>query len=1053
MEHYELEIPGLELGSLVGQGAHSVVFRARRGATQCAVKIPRNRGILRPEQRSAFLREAAIAARVSDSRLPKIYESGVVDDCPFIVMEFMEGTTLAMELGTMRLTSEQARQMGGDIAGALNTLHQKQILHRDVKPQNILVGSDGGARLVDYGISKKMTEDKVLVEQTSLTGTLQYAAPEQTGVVTRPVDYRADLYALGIVLYEALSGRLPFVAMDMAELLRQHAFQDPPSLRSLRSEISPAFACIIHKLLMKDPDDRYQSAAALAEDLKNLEKLDELEVGVLQDSLGSFDSRFRNFLPPTSRRVGILSEAMGFCREGLASQGRILFFLGERGSGRTYLANELCRKHLDDRWSVLSGEAGSNVEPPFSVLRRSIDQFIRCQAHGCDERSRHYQHSLTDALMDERSLTRFSSQLERFLPPHLREEDDRAEVGERQAALLRLFVAISEFSNGLVLFIDECQWCDEASLSTLYAMIPKILENKIFLVFTGEINPVIRAFYNHAEQRLGDGYVMKVPVLRFSVEELDEYLKLSLNADSIDPRLTREVHSRSNGRPSAVEECLLQMLSAGVLSPNWGSWKTDYSSLSDLTLSEDLVTIVVSKLHKISSRSRDLLCVSSLLGMTVDIRLLCALDGYGEAECYNILNQGVHLHILRADDFRDRFVFLHNEVREALLEEVSDSRSAVVHRNFALVMSARKGEFGCSDYDIANHFRGARSVLSQEEIPLAIESLKNAGFMAIREQAYGAAASYLDECLMLYGENPSLMPDDLGDIYRWQGESFAHLQKFEQADVALRNALKSTENSLTRARICANLSAVMASRYKFKESRQLLVDASKELGFQLPRSSVFTMLLNLFRWGFRELTTRLGILSREKPGPRTGRIRLWVEVLDRATTLNYYEFDLKGMVASVLEQLRVASRLEPCSESLKAYSAGATVAAAAGAGGLARGLLTVVRKMADVSKRPHLLARSDATEAMIEAFLGNHNQSQLALNRLRRAERGEDPWLLTATYIMRAFVASMQGDTKSLATIIEEGRWHLQLSGYGSGSPEFFYVMDLFDAQLQALKG
>jgi len=142
------------------------------------------------------------------------------------------------------------------VADALAAAHRAGLTHRDVKPQNIMILPDGRSKVIDFGLAARTA---AVVADGAVAGTFAYSAPEQTGMLKRLVDGRSDLYSLGVVLFHAVTGRLPFTATDVGELLRQHTVEAPPDVRDLRPEVSAGFAAIVTRLLAKDPDDRYQT--------------------------------------------------------------------------------------------------------------------------------------------------------------------------------------------------------------------------------------------------------------------------------------------------------------------------------------------------------------------------------------------------------------------------------------------------------------------------------------------------------------------------------------------------------------------------------------------------------------------------------------------------------------------------------------------------------------------------------------------------------------------------------------------------------------------------
>src|SRR5512144_2869204 len=161
------------------------------------------------------------------------------------------------------LPPDVVRSLAVDLAGVLGALHRRGLVHRDLKPEKIVVDPDGVAHLIDFGLAARHAG----AGEGPAVGTLAYASPEQAGTLRRAVDGRSDLYALGVVLFACLAGRLPFSTDDVSELLRRHALIPAPDLREAAPGTPDDLAAVVARLLAKDPDDRYPTASALRDDL------------------------------------------------------------------------------------------------------------------------------------------------------------------------------------------------------------------------------------------------------------------------------------------------------------------------------------------------------------------------------------------------------------------------------------------------------------------------------------------------------------------------------------------------------------------------------------------------------------------------------------------------------------------------------------------------------------------------------------------------------------------------------------------------------------------
>ncbi len=269
LSHYRIE-------EELGRGGMGVVYRAHdeRLRRRVALKVLPEELLSGPERRARILAEARAASALSHPVITTIYEVGEDGDQLFIVMELISGKTLrAMTAGT-RLETPALVRIAAQVAEGLAAAHAQGVTHGDVKPENIMVQPDGRVKLLDFGIARQLAAETVTLTRTAppqfqsggIAGTLAYLAPEQWRGLEP--DSRTDLFSLGVVLYEALVGLRPFPGPSAAALMSQILTESPPRLTA--HGIAPTLARVVHRLLEKNPESRYQSAAELESDLRKL---------------------------------------------------------------------------------------------------------------------------------------------------------------------------------------------------------------------------------------------------------------------------------------------------------------------------------------------------------------------------------------------------------------------------------------------------------------------------------------------------------------------------------------------------------------------------------------------------------------------------------------------------------------------------------------------------------------------------------------------------------------------------------------------------------------
>ncbi len=267
------QIGSYRVDALLGRGGMGVVYRAEdlRLGRKVALKLLQGSLADDPTYRERFLRESRLAASIEHAGIVPVYEAGEAGGLLYIAMRFIDGVDLAALLRREgSLEPGRAVALVGQLAGALDAAHARGLIHRDVKPSNVLIGTDGDgehAYLVDFGITQDVADRDRLTATDQLVGTADYLAPER--IRGEAIDHRADIYALGCVLFECLTGSAPFTGTSEAAVIYGHLEEPPPRASAHRAGLPMALDDVIARALAKDPAERFQSGAEMASALRN----------------------------------------------------------------------------------------------------------------------------------------------------------------------------------------------------------------------------------------------------------------------------------------------------------------------------------------------------------------------------------------------------------------------------------------------------------------------------------------------------------------------------------------------------------------------------------------------------------------------------------------------------------------------------------------------------------------------------------------------------------------------------------------------------------------
>src|ERR671937_2382873 len=294
----------------IGAGGMSTVYRAFDPMLErwVAIKLMHRDISHEPDQLERFRREARAAAALNHPHLVTVIDAGEDDGTPYIVFEYVEGETLKDRIRRIgRLPVAEAVAYAIEIGRGLSAAHARRLVHRDVKPQNVLIDSEGRAKVTDFGIARSLEADG-LTQTGRVLGTTDYVSPEQA--MGRGVDARTDIYSLGVLLYEMLTGEVPFTAETVVGVAMKHVNEDMPDVQRLRPEISSALAAVVERATAKDPKRRYRDMASLLADLEGALEVEVARAGTAHGAATSVLDAVRPRRLLTPRRMSAAGVAL-----------------------------------------------------------------------------------------------------------------------------------------------------------------------------------------------------------------------------------------------------------------------------------------------------------------------------------------------------------------------------------------------------------------------------------------------------------------------------------------------------------------------------------------------------------------------------------------------------------------------------------------------------------------------------------------------------------------------------------------------------------------------
>jgi eukaryotic-like serine/threonine-protein kinase len=795
------QIAGVEFDGELGAGAHSIVYRGKHHGARCAIKLPRAKA----RWSRWIYREAVALARVKHALLPTVLEVGEVDGLPYLVMELVEGKTLADQLADRgALDEESAATIASQLAEVLGAVHSTGLVHRDVKPRNIVMQPGSGAlKLVDFGFATPM--ERV---GGDTAGTQAYAAPEQLAPPGR-VDARADLYAVGRVLFECLTGIRPSTAVAL------HGGEARDDL--VARGVSPTLADIAAGLLREAASERYPDAHALQSELSRFNAgLPALGTKAYY-SAGDGGSDDRGLF---IGRGAELARIVGTCRA-VHDGGALVLVRGARGAGKSRLLAAAARESRT--FARVVSVASRQDDPPLSTLRRLLEAY--CDEHVVGTQGAN---AFRSSIGNLASVARLIAP--RRLNALLRGPAAVIDVGAGSDALVEgaaqmlLELArghIGQQQGSLILTIDDAQWLDPASEDALIRVAHRVDEAPLTLILGSRAALAGSRFVSVRPARFVD-----VEIPKLSREDVRDLIAAYLGERTVDDALVGRIAAIAGGTPLGVLEVLGAFLDAGALRPHARGWIFDSARTDRVVLPQGALALLGRRLGELPPATLRVLEVAALIGTLFEDALVARVAQVSIDDLGYGLASARRAGLVEAED-SGRHQFVHDSLREMLVDDVPAAMTRQLHQRIAESLAIEAEPTFEDLCAAANHYVHGDST----NRPRAFRIARAAGEAALRRFDNETALRYFDQAKVI-AESDDIALDTA--FFRSIGEANLRLGFLNESLKAFETALALGEDPVTRASVIGRLSWVHQTRAEPEKAWSMLDRAFHTLGARMP---------------------------------------------------------------------------------------------------------------------------------------------------------------------------------------------------------------------------
>ncbi|MBA2114207.1 ATP-binding protein [Bremerella alba] len=833
----------------------------------------------------------------------------------YVVMPWNDEVSLSQKLASTPISVEETIQLGKDLFTALDSLHRRGSLHRDVTPSSMTVRTQSGSTksisgvyLGGFGTVKRFHPDQIFGERECET--VSYMSPEEAGSIDKDVGPPSDLYAAGILLFRCLAGRLPFQGQGAGAILFEHLTAPVPDLPTINPEVPRDLDELVQRLLRKDPHDRYQLASAVVADLLAIEESLAAGDSGAHVAIGSSDRRCTLTEPTFVGREEELKRLNNFIRETRQGKSSVMLVEGESGLGKSRLMVEAVRvARRNNNW-VLRGQATTNVgQRPYRTLEGIVDGFLSVAQKDKDLVDRVQEHvgDMADALVA--ALPSLGAVLR---PTNRITEQSPAAFGENRTidSLIRFLGALGSRDRPAVIILDDCQWADALTYSLIRRWHTQSRQAE-------RQSALICSFRS---EEVGDDHALRaiprchhISLLTLRKDEIQQLAESM--AGSLPPEAVEVVTRLASGSPFMASAVLRGLVESGALVAEDGSWQVDQRAIRDIQSSQEAASFLTHRIEMLPDETRDLLSVGALVGKEFSLDTAAALARLTLPDAVAALLHAKDRNLIweRADG--GQFVFVHDKIRSSLLDRLDPSEQKQLHLRAALHLQEHSpsrvseiayhlDEAGASETALGYALQAAEQARSQFSLEVAERQYRIAqkGAENQPKSIRFRIAQGLGDSLMLRGQYPEAAP---------QFELAAEL----------------AEGDLDRAKIQSKLAELSFKRGDMEAATKGFETALRSLGCIVPRNRVLGMSILMWEALKQILHSCIPkLMLQRKRRPPNDSERLAIQLFALLAHGCWYCRSKLECLSAHLRGLNYAEEFLPSPELASAYSLHAPVA-------------------------------------------------------------------------------------------------------------------------------
>ncbi|MCC5637883.1 AAA family ATPase [Nostoc sp. CHAB 5844] len=866
-----LTLTGYRVNELIYSGSNTLVHRGMRESDQKSViiKLLRRDYPTFPEL-VRFRNQYTITKNLDIEGIVKPHSLETYQNSYALIMEDSGAISLQEYIAKYTLNLSSFFHIATQIVSILDRLYRHQVIHKDIKPANILINhSTKEVKLIDFSIASLLKRETQNPSNPNiLEGTLAYLSPEQTGRTNRGIDYRSDFYSLGVTFFELLTGQLPFCSHEPMELVYCHLAKLPPNVESLNPEVPSMVSDIVSKLMAKNAEDRYQSALGLKYDLEMCQRQWQ-ETGTVKDfRLGMRDicDRFQIAEKLYGRQAEVKTLLTAFNRVAKGNT-EIMLVAGFSGIGKTAVVKEVHKPIVRQRGYFITGKYDQfqrNI--PFSAFVQAFRDLIGQLLSESDTQLQYWQNQILQALGENAQvIIDVIPELETIIgkQPPVPELSGSAAQNRFDLLLHRFIKVFTTKDHPLVIFLDDLQWADSASLKLIKLLISNTDTGYLLLIGAyrdNEVSTTHPLMLTLAEIQKNNIKINNITLAALQSTDLNHLIADTLNCSlEIASPLTKLVYQKTQGNPLFIHQFLKFLYDEKLISFNFdiGYWQCDIAQVKALALTDDVVEFLALQLQKLPRTTLEVLKLAACIGNQFDLANLATVYRKSLLETADDLWKALQEELiiptsevykffqdteeLVADEWQacqsPTYRFLHDRVQQAAYFLIPEEQKKATHLKIGQILLENTPQIEEAEniFAIINQLNiGADLIGEQIEKNQLAQLNLIAGYKAKSATAYETAIKYLNTALELLETNSWQSQYDFTlKLYIETAEAEYLNINFARATELTEIALQNTKSLLDQVKIYELKMQICIAQLQMVQAVEIGLQVIEKLGIDL----------------------------------------------------------------------------------------------------------------------------------------------------------------------------------------------------------------------------